>query len=318
MPPSSPSVHGLHHVTVIAGDPQENLDFYTGVLGMRLVKRSVNQDAPETYHLFYADGNGTPGTALTFFPWPDMAPSRRGAGQAVEVSLAVRPGSLDYWSERLADHHVRMGEREPRFGGSALPFTDPHGLPLALVETGDARDFTPWVAGPVPEAHQVRGLHAIRIWVRRLEPTEALLTEVMGFQKAGEEHGWYRYGIGGASGTLVDVQVRPGERKGRWGPGAVHHAAWRTHDDKEELSLREAVQHAGLRPSKQINRFWFRSVYFREPGGVLFELATDGPGFDRDEAPEQLGKKLILPPWMEANRDAIEAALPTLKRPAMT
>ena len=310
------SVHGLHHVTVIAGDPQENLDFYTGVMGMRLVKRSVNQDAPDTYHLFYADGAGTPGTDLTFFPWPDMPKARRGVGQIVEVPLAIPAGSLEYWTERLAEHGVQTGEREMRFGETVLPFEDPHGLPLALVETGDEREFTPWGPSPVPEEYQVRGMHGIRIWERRLDPTEALLTGVMGFEKVGEDGDWHRYGMnGGASGTLVEVQVRPDERKGRWGPGAVHHAAWRMHDDEEEMALRDVIQRVGLQPSEQIDRFWFRSVYFREPGGVLFELATDGPGFDRDEDADRLGEKLILPPWMESKRESIEAALPDLDLP---
>ena len=313
---SSPSVHGIHHVTVIAGDPQTNLDFYTGVLGLRLVKKSVNQDAPDTYHLFYADGVGSPGTDITFFPWPDMHAGRPGVGQVVEIPFAIPTGSLDYWRERLAEHDVTVGEAETRFGETTLPFTDPDGLRLALVETDDARQFTPWAKSPVPEAHQLLGMHAVRLWERELEPTELLLTRLMGFQKIGEEDGWHRYGADdGGSGTLVEVQVRPDEGQGRWGPGAVHHAAWRVRDDEEEEALRDAVEQAGLRPSGPIDRFWFKSVYFREPGGVLFELATDGPGFGRDEDMEHLGEKLILPPWLESRRDEIEAALPDLEMP---
>jgi len=308
------SVHGIHHLTAIAGDPQENYAFYTQVMGLRLVKKSVNQDAPDTYHLFFADGAGTPGTDLTFFPWPDMHAARRGVGQVVEVPFAIPAGSLGYWQERLIDYNVTTGDVETRFGETTLPVTDPHGFRFALVETDDARDFTPWSKSPVPEAHQLRGMHAVRLWERDLQPTEALLTRVMGFEKVGEEDGWHRYGLdGGRSGTLAEIQVRPDESRGRWGPGAVHHVAWRMRDDEEEMAMRETVQRVGLQPTEQIDRFWFRSVYFKEPGGALFELATDGPGFDRDEAPDKLGERLILPPWLESRRTSIEAALPPLE-----
>lgn len=310
------TVHGLHHVTAIAGDAQENLDFYAGLLGMRLVKKSVNQDAPGTYHLFYADGAGTPGTDLTFFPWPEMAPAREGAGHIVEVPLAVPAGSLPYWQDRLGRAGVAVGAAETRFGETTLPLRDPHGLRLALVETSDDRPFVPWADGPVPPEHQVRGLHAVRLREHALAPTQALLTEVLGFTPLGEEGGWHRFGTeGGTSGQLVEVQERPGEGRGTWGTGGVHHAAWRVRDDEEELRLRDFIGRVGLAPSPQIDRFWFRSVYFREPGGVLFELATDGPGFDRDEAPEHLGEQLILPPWLEPQRSRIETALPPLRPP---
>ena len=310
---SAPAVHGIHHVTVISGDPQENLDFYTGTLGLRLVQKSINQDAPDTYHLFYADGAGTPGTDLTFFPWPKLPRARPGVGQVVEVPLAVPMGSLDYWQDRLDAHGVTAGAVETRFGERTLPFDDPHGLRLALVETGDERTFVPWQRSGVPEEHQIRGMHAVRLWERALAPTETLLTGVMGFEKIGEEDGWHRYGAdGGGSGRIVEVRVLPDEGRGRGGTGGVHHVAWRVRDDQEELAVRRAVERVGLGPTPPIDRFWFKSVYFREPGGVLFELATDGPGFARDEDPERLGEALILPPWLEAKRSQIEAALPPL------
>jgi glyoxalase family protein len=316
--PSPPAVHGLHHVTVIAGDPQENVDFYTRVLGMRLVKKSVNQDAPDTYHLFYADAVGSPGTDLTFFPWPDLPKARPRVGQIVEVPFAVPSGSLAYWRERLEENGVTTQAVETRFGERALPVEDPHGLRLALVETDD-REVVPWTHSPVPTAHQVRGLHAVRLWEHELEPTEALLTEVLGFEKIGADDGWHRYGVeGGGSGTLAEVKVvdqhpRTSNRVG--GTGAVHHAAWRTRDVDEQDALRDVVAQVGLQPSPQIDRHWFTSVYFREPGGVLFELATDGPGFTVDEDPEALGTSLVLPPSMEDQRDEIEAALPPLDTP---
>jgi glyoxalase family protein len=310
------SVHGIHHVTVIAGDPQENLDFYVGVMGMRLVKKSVNQDAPDTYHLFYADGAGTPGTDLTFFPWPDMQPGRLGIGLTVEVPFAIPSGSLAYWRERLDQAGVQCGEVEVRFGETTLPFSDPHGLHLALVETDDPRQFVPWEKSSVPAEHQVRGMHCVRLWELALEPTETLLTRHMGFTLVGTEHGWHRYGVeGGGSGKLIEVKELPQQRRGAWGTGAVHHVAWRVSDSDEEMTVRNSVAHAGLQPTQQIDRFWFKSVYFKEPGGALFELATDGPGFDRDEDKEHLGERLILPPWLESQRAEIEAGLQPLEMP---
>ncbi len=307
------SVHGIHHVTVIAGDAQENLDFYTGIMGMRLVKKSVNQDAPDTYHLFYADAAGTPGTDLTFFPWPEMGPGRLGIGLTVEVPFAVPPGSLKYWGKRFEQHHVKHGETETRFGEATLPFQDPHGLQLALVESSDQGQFVSWEKSPVPVEHQLRGMHAVRLWERSFDQTERLLTGLMGFKPITEENGWRRYGVdGGSSGKIVEVKELPDAGRGMWGVGRVHHVAWRVKDSIEEMALRENLDHAGLQPTSQIDRFWFKSVYFREPGGVLFELATDGPGFDRDENMEHLGEKLILPPWLETQRNKIEAALPPL------
>ena len=214
----TPTVHGLHHVTCIAGAPQRNLDFYVGLMGMRLVKRSVNQDAPDTYHLFYADGAGTPGTDLTFFPWPDMGPGRLGIGLTVEVPFAVPLGSLAYWRQRLADAGVEQEPVELRFGEPSLPFEDPDGLKLALVETADERAFVPWGESPVPAEHQLRGMHAVRLWERDLAPTVRLLTEVLGFQAAGEEAGWQRF----AAGSGLSVGPVPRQRY-----RAVGHQLWR-------------------------------------------------------------------------------------------
>jgi len=305
-------VHGLHHVTAISGDPNETLAFYRTVLGLRLVKRSVNQDAPETYHLFFADGAGTPGTDLTFFPWPDLAPGTPGVGQVVEIPLAVPDGTLPYWRERLAEHGVAVGDKTERFGEPTLPIEDADGLRLSIVETSDERTFTPWDESPVPAEKQIRGMHSVRIWERDLQATETVLTRVLGLEKTGEDDGWHRYGLDGRSGTLAEVKVVSDGQHGRGGPGTVHHAAWRMTDSEEQQALRSKIQQVGLRPSEQIDRFWFQSVYFREPGGVLFELATDGPGFTADEDLEYLGEALILPPWLEERRDEIEAALPDL------
>jgi len=309
-------VHGIHHVTCIAGDPQRNLDFYVGVMGLRLVKKSVNQDAPDTYHLFYADAVGNPGTDLTFFPWPQMEPARRGIGLAIEIPFAVPPNSFDFWRKRFDAHKVKYDAAEIRFGEKTLPFQDPDGLPLALVETADERDFVTWEASPIPAQYQLRGMHAARLWERALAPTAKLLTEQMGFEYVGEENGWHRYGAaGGGSGKWIEIKELPSERRGAWGTGGVHHVAWRVRDDAEEFAVRAQVEGAGLSPTPQIDRFWFRSVYFKEPGGVLFELATDGPGFGRDEDMNHLGEELILPPWLEPQRAQIEALLPKLEMP---
>lgn len=312
------TVRGLHHVTAIAGPAQENFDFYAGVLGMRLVKKSVNQDDPGTYHLFYADAEGHPGTDLTFFPWAQMAPSREGHGLSSEVSLAIPPGSLDFWGERLQQHGVSVGPSESRFGQVVLPLRDPHGLHVALVESRDSvsRPFTAWDQSPIPKAHQIRGLESARMVERDLVRTSSFLTEAMGFAHVGTENGWHRYGVGeGKSGAYVDLYESPTSGRGAWGTGSIHHLAWRVEDAAHQLEVRESVQRGGSRPTPVIDRFWFKSVYFPEPGGVLFELATDGPGFAVDEDPAHLGETLVLPPWLEPERAKIEAVLPALKVP---
>jgi glyoxalase family protein len=309
-------ITGLHHVTAIAGDAQENLDFYVGVLGMRLVKRSVNQDVPGTYHLFYADAEGRPGTDLTFFPWPDLPPGRQGVGLTVEVALAVPAGALAYWAERLARAGAAGGESGSRFGEPVLPVTDPHGLPLVLVETAERPEFVPWPESPVPPAYQIRGLHAVRMWERDLSSTAKFLTETLGFTHHGDEDGWRRFILGtGGSGRIVDIRELPAQPRGTWGIGSVHHVAWRVPDETAELEVRARLAAAHRHPTEVIDRFWFKSVYFKEPGGALFEVATDGPGFAVDESAETLGERLVLPPWLEAQRASIEAGLPPLRLP---
>lgn len=306
-------ITGIHHITAIAGNAQENLDFYTGVLGMRLVKKSVNQDVVNTYHLFYADGEAHPGTDLTFFPWPDAPPAVRGIGLGAEISLAIPAGSLGYWEGRLARSGVTMGIPENRRGNRALPLTDPHGQPLALVETGDQREFTPWSRSPVPSHQQILGLDAVRLLESTLAPTAEFLTDILGFADLGSENGWHRYGVGqGGSGQHLEIRAERDMRRGQWGVGSMHHVAWRVPDDAAQLVVREAVSRARRRPTEVIDRFWFRSVYFMEPGGVLFEVATDGPGFTVDEDLATLGERLVLPPWLETHRAAIERELPPL------
>ena len=310
-------VNGLHHITAIAGPAQENLDFYAGVLGMRLVKKSVNQDDPGTYHLFYADAEGRPGSDLTFFPWAQLAPPRLGHGLAVDVGLEVPAGSLSFWGTRLESYGARLEKIATRFGEKVLPVVDPHGLQLTLIEAAadSARPFTPWEGSSVPPERQVRGLHSARLWERDETVTAAFVTSVLGFTRLATEDGWTRYGFKDVAGA-VDIREVRKEPRGAWGVGGVHHLAWRVDDDEHQAAMREQIDGAGVDATPVIDRFWFKSVYFREPGGVLFELATDGPGFATDEAPAHLGETLVLPPWLESSRGRIEAVLPPLRMPA--
>jgi glyoxalase family protein len=307
-------ITGIHHITAICGNAQENLDFYVGVLGMRLVKKSVNQDEPGTYHLFYADADGNPGTDITFFPFRNSPPGELGTGLGVEIALAIPAGSLEYWKDRLSTKGANVTGTEVRRGDRALTLLDPHGQHLALVETSDERLFRAWEASEVPADKQIVGLHAVRAWERELAVTTDFLTGTLGFEYYGEEDGWHRYGVGGGgSGKHIELRERRDVPRGGWGIGTMHHVAWRVADDETEVNLRERIAAAHRRPTEVIDRFWFKSVYFLEPGGVLFEIATDGPGFTADEELEHLGEALVLPPWMEADRSSIESHLPPLK-----
>jgi len=314
--PTMRPVNGIHHITAISGKAQENVDFYAGVLGMRLVKKTVNQDDPGTYHLFYADAAGTPGSDLTFFPWEQMAPPLTGHGLAVEASLEVPSGSLPFWAARLQKYGATISKPEKRFGKDVLPLVDPHGMRVALVADDSKRPFEPWTEGPIPVAHQVRGLYGARLWERDVAETSTFLEKTLGFQRLGHDEGWTRYGFRNSAG-VVDVRESPSERRGRWGVGAIHHLAWRVDDEEHQLAVRAQVEKAGPNATPVIDRFWFKSVYFKEPGGVLFELATDGPGFAVDEDLATLGQTLVLPPFLQPHRDAIAAALPAIAVPRL-
>ena len=322
MPSSTPPpTPGIHHVTCITNDPQANLDFWIETLGLRLVKRSINQDDPETYHFFFADAEGTPGTSMTFFPWENLSRGKVGSGQVTRTAFRVPEGSLDYWETRFDERGVEYGDRLERFGETVLPFEDPGGLPVELVEVEIPEDdpTVPWTAF-VPEKAAIRGFHSVTLWLGDPEPTQDLL-RTMGFEELGTEAAAgdtpgderTRFAAGGAVGKYVDVL--PTIEGGRQGSGTVHHVAFQTPTDDDQKAMREAVRSAGLRPTEQIDRHWFRSVYFREFAGVLFELATNGPGYDSDEPLEDLGGRLVLPGSFEERRERIEASLPDVTIP---
>jgi len=306
---------GIHHITAIAGDPQTNIDFYTNVLGLRLVKLTVNFDDPGTYHLYYGDGVGNPGTILTFFPWPDAPKGRRGAGQVTDTAFAIPETGIDFWASRLTARRIAFKGPFNRFNEPVIAFSDPDGLALELVGAKAARDDRAYQAGPVPLEFAVRGFHSATLPEANPVETAALLTNTMGLRLIGEDGGRFRYGVdSGESAALVDVV--PASQSGRILAGTVHHVAWRTPDDQQQLNWLDALTRLRYGVSPVKDRTYFRSIYFREPGGILFEIATDPPGFAVDEAPEELGTKLVLPPWLEPERAKLQAVLPPVRLPS--
>jgi len=308
-------IPGIHHVTAIAGDPQRNVDFYTGLLGLRLVKLTVNFDDPGTYHLYYGDEAGRPGTILTFFPWPGARRGRRGNGQVATVSFSIPQGAMGYWQAQLKRHGVATGQPKSRFDEEALAFSDPDGLLLELVAHPAAESHAPWQEGPLPAARAIRGLHSVTLWSSH-ERTAALLAETLGFRPLPDAAGRSRFAATpDGPGALVDVIHRPDGEPGSGGAGTVHHVAWRTPDGAQQLAWRQTIGEQGLHVTPVMDRRYFHSIYFREPGGVLFEIATDPPGFTLDEPQAQLGTQLKLPPWLESRRAGIEQRLPPLDLP---
>jgi catechol 2,3-dioxygenase-like lactoylglutathione lyase family enzyme len=306
----------IHHVTAIAGDPQRNLDFYTGVLGLRLVKLTVNFDDPGSYHLYFGDELGRPGSILTFFPWPEGRRGRQGTGQVGTVALAVPSASLGYWVERLVRHGIKFEGPDRRFDEQVLSFPDPDGLLLELVATPRVERVAAWAGGPVPAEHAVRGLHGGTIWEDGDRGTADFLTTHMGFRQVGEEGNRIRFESAAEGvGTVVDLRRVPGFWAGGTGVGTVHHVAFRAASEEAQLEHRARIEQAGLDVTPVVDRQYFRSVYFREPGGVLFEIATDGPGFTWDEPAAELGTHLMLPPMYQPMRERIEQTLPPVRLP---
>ena len=306
---------GIHHVTAIAGDPQENVDFYVGILGLRLVKKTVNFDDPESYHLYYGDALGSPGTIMTFFSWPDASRGRLGTGQVTTTSFAVPEDSFGYWTERLIEHGVRFEQPEKRLGETVLTFKDPAGLAVELVAGPDRDSRDPWEESPVPPEHAIRGISGVTLSERWEEASANFLVNLLGFEKAKEEDRRARYLTVSSGGSFADVLERPDGPNGRTAVGTVHHVAWRAPDEETQKAWREEISAHGFEITPVLDRQYFRSVYFREPGGVLFEIATDPPGFTVDEAPDHLGENLKLPPWLEKDRKHIEEVLPPVRLP---
>jgi glyoxalase family protein len=305
---------GLHHITAIAADPKRNLDFYTRVLGLRFVKKSVNQDDPGTYHLYYGDNLGSPGTALTFFPWIGMRRGRPGQGQAYATGFSVAADSLEFWRERLARLKIETGPLETRFSEQVLPLFDGDGLRLDLVFTAEPDSRAPAPSADVPAQHGIRGFHSATLALAAPAATVALLTETMGYRLVGVSGQRTRYTVGaGGPGTYVDILADPNVPRGVNGAGTVHHIAFRVADDAAQLTAHTEIAARGVGISPVIDRAYFKSIYYREPGGVLFEIATDQPGFTFDEPVETLGSRLGLPPRLEPHRAEIEAALPPLQ-----
>jgi len=309
---------GTHHVTAIAGDPTENAAFYVETLGLRMVKRTVNHDDTGTYHFYFGDGAGTPGTNITFFPWTDDGRQGEfGAGQMDATAYLIDPDSVEYWADRLTDAGVAVKQTD-RFDEPVLSVSDPDGIRIELIGADAPSDAVPWADSPVPERHQLQGFYAVTLAVADIEPTAAILTDVLGYELEAREDGRRRYrSAAGGPGSIVDLVETDADR-GRMGVGTVHHVAFEAANVENEQEWLDAFEEHGLEPSGIIDRKYFTSIYVREPGGVLFEFATPSPGFTVDEDLDELGSRLTLPEWLEAERDEIEAQLPAFEPPQPT
>ncbi|HUQ99767.1 MAG TPA: ring-cleaving dioxygenase [Gemmatimonadaceae bacterium] len=308
---------GIHHVTGIASDPQRNLDFYAGTLGLRLVKRTVNFDDPTTYHFYFGDEAGSPGSILTFFPWPDARRGRQGGGQVAVTSFAILPSSVGFWIERLIRKRVEFEQPTARYDEErVIAFKDHEGFMGELVAHPSIPNSEGWSGGGIPPEHAIRGLYSVTLWLDANELTGQLLTRTLGFKLVREQGSIFRYAArDGALGSIVDLRCVPGIWKGVMGAGTVHHVAFRASTEEEQKEVRTELTSLGYNVTPQLDRDYFKSIYFREPGGVLFEIATDTPGFAVDEDSNALGQSLKLPDWLEPRRFEIEALLPNIHTP---
>jgi len=307
---------GIHHVTAICSDAQQNIDFFCGVLGLRLVKLTVNFDDLGSYHLYYADGLGRPGTIMTYFAWPGAERGRVGPPQATATAFAVPAQALEYWAERLARHGTDPEYTKDRFGEAVLLFVDPDGMPLELVAVSTPVG-TPWAEGPIPAEHAIRAFHSVTLSEAEHEPSATLLTTGMGYRLEAEDGKRRRYTAGAGDGLAasLDIVAEPDAPQGRMGAGVVHHVAFRVPDDAAQEAWHQRLTALGYGVSPVRDRIYFHSIYYREPGGVLFEIATEDIGFTLDEPAEGLGTGLKLPPWLEARRAQITTALPPVQLP---
>ncbi len=305
---------GLHHITAIAGDPQRNHDFYTGVLGLRMVKKTVNFDDPQTYHFYFGNETGSPGTILTFFPWPRVKPGKNGAGMATLISYSVPEGSLEFWQKRFKIKKVKHGEIIEKFREKCLPFEDPDGLQLELVATTHKDQRQAWETDEISSEKALKGFHNVTLTLNKKEGTVEILTEIFDYKLIGREDNRYRYKTDAVeNAAIIDILEIPGAAPGLNAGGTNHHIAFRVKDEETQMQMRGKILEYRLQITEKIDRDYFFSLYFREPGGVLFEIATDNPGFTRDESLEELGNSLKLPSQYEPSRERIEQLLPELK-----
>lgn len=303
---------GLHHITAIAGDAQRNYDFYTKVLGLRLVKKTVNFDDPQTYHFYFGDEVGTPGTILTFFPWANVRQGKNGAGMATEIGYSVPKGSLDFWKAHFEKHSIPYDIRE-RFGEKQITFQDPDGLWLSLIEAKQKDERVGFETAEIKADVAIKGFHSVTLTLNNIKATAAILIEVFGYKQIEQEGNLYRYQTNVIeNAAIVDLLEMPQAQRGLNAAGTNHHVAFRVKDEETLMAFREKIVARGLNITEKINRDYFFSLYFREPGGVLFEIATDNPGFATDETVENLGSSLQLPDQYKPMRDQIEKVLPEL------
>jgi len=305
-------VTGLHHVTALAADPQKNVDFYAGILGLRMVKKTINFDAPDVYHLYYGNETGAPGTIMTFFPYPGLIRGRHGKGQMTVTSFSIPAHALDYWVKRLKKFNIQHTNPQERFDGEVfISFEDYDGLGIELVANDN--DKRPgFTYGAVPLDNSIKGFYGVALSEEGYERTAALLTENMNHQLIAEKGNLFRFSASGVPGDFVDIVCSPDSMRGLSGSGTIHHLAFATPDDNSQLNVREKLLSKNVNVTPVLDRQYFHSIYFREPGGVLFEIATNPPGFAVDEHPSKLGEALKLPEWYEPQRDKIEKGLATI------
>lgn len=307
------NISGLHHVTALSSNAQENLNFYAGILGLRMVKKTINFDAPDVYHLYYGDGEGSPGTLMTFFPYPGITRGRKGTGQLTVTSFSVPGGSLDYWMKRLDNFTIEYAGPGKRFDSEEyIYFEDGDGLGIELVANGDdAREG--YKHGHIPGEHAIKGFYGVTLNHQRHDRTAEFITGLLDHKLTGEDNGRKRYSPEGKAGGLLDIVINENGAIGRQGSGTVHHVAFATVDNESQMEVRGKLESKGVHVTPVIDRQYFKSIYFREPGGILFEVATLPPGMAVDEEPGHLGEVLRLPPWHEGNRAEIENNLGTIE-----
>jgi len=305
---------GIHHISIISGVAQRNADFYVNTLGLRMVLKSVNQDDPGSYHLFYANKNGDPGSSITFFPWPKAVKAEYGAGETVAIAFSVPESSIEFWKDHFEKLNIPQKEVFERFGKKVLPFFDPDGLPLELVEDSLSEDIEAWEKSSIPSDYQIRGLWSATLRINEFEGTQNILEEVLGFKVAESDENFKRLSTESPLGHSIILEKTDQPINNRTGRGSVHHVAFRAKDEEQLEVMRKKVMDMGLNPTEILDRHIFKSVYYRTPGGVLFEMATDGPGYGiAHHSDEEMGKKLFLPPWLEEKRDQIENKLTPIK-----